>query len=141
MRRSSLRRGTRKDDELSRDARAMRRMWAPMAQVSECAVCCHGRYLHGHHVIPLSALRFNGVDDRLWWDVRNQLVLCHEPAPNRCHDRHTLYVVRVPRAVVIAHAPRALEFADEVGLRWKFELEYPDGESSRLRSEGPGAGG
>lgn len=79
----------------------------------------------GHHVIPLAALKVNGIAPHLWFDPRNHLPLCMEPSESRCHQRHELYVRRVPRLVVLALAPQALEFAEEVELVHVFDRHYP----------------
>jgi hypothetical protein len=70
-------------------------------------------------------LKANGVPRELWYAVANHLPLCDEPSPQRCHTRHEWYVKRVPREVVLAKAPGALDFSDEVGLLHLFEREYP----------------
>ena len=77
-------------------------------------------------MIPLEDLIREGVPPELWWDSRNQLVLCSDPSPRRCHDRHELWVegYRITRRVVLLKAPRALEFAREVASSL-FAREYP----------------
>lgn len=104
---------------------AWQRAWNRCTQRVPCAMC--GSYIGrtGHHVLPLQVLKREGIPDWLWWDTRNHLCLCMEPSSARCHQRHELYVSRVPRAVVLAGAPRALEFAAEVGLLHIFDREYP----------------
>jgi hypothetical protein len=101
------------------------RAWGRQTKRKPCAMC--GSYIgvQGHHVIPLQVLKREGVPDWLWWDTRNHLALCAEPSPERCHQRHELHVKRVPRDVVLAGAPRALVFANEVGLLHIFDREYP----------------
>lgn len=98
--------------------------WDVRTRASVCAMCGSTIAVTGHHVIPLRMLKAAGVDRSLWYDPRNHLPLCDEPAPNRCHKRHELYVKRVPRQVVLAKAPEALDFADEVGLLHVFDREY-----------------
>ncbi len=103
-----------------------RKAWRRRTQTRACAQCGSLVGRTGHHIIPLQVLKREGVPRWLWWDTRNHLCLCAEPAPERCHQRHELHVRRVPRAVVLAGAPRALEFAAEVGLQRVFDREYPE---------------
>lgn len=102
-----------------------RRAWRRWTLRKPCAVCGSYEGRTGHHVIPLSVLKREGVPSWLWYDTRNLLTLCDEPSPQRCHARHTLHVRRVARDVVLAGAPRALVFANEVGLLHIFDREYP----------------
>lgn len=105
---------------------AGRRAWRFRAQSGPCAICGSRIGVTGHHVIPLRFLKTLGVDEASWYDVANQLRLCSDPAPNRCHDRHELHVARVPRAVVLEHAPRSVQFASDHGLMWLLDREYPE---------------
>lgn len=106
---------------------AMRAAWHRAAARAQCAAvgCGHATHVHGHHVVPLGDLKAAGVPEGFWYDLRNFLPLCHDPAPERHHDRHELWVARVPLAVVEAEAPQARVFATELGLSWRFDLEYP----------------
>lgn len=106
------------------EMRPPRAEWDIKTKASVCAVCGSRVSVTGHHVVPLRMLKVNGVPRELWYDVRNHLPLCDEPSPTRCHKRHELYVKRVPRALVLAKAPEAIDFADEVGLLHLFEREY-----------------
>lgn len=106
--------------------------WANAARKLPCAVCGftmrHGQSgeVQGHHVLGLSVLKVENVPPALWYDQRNMLPLCNQDGSNWCHARHTERSIPVPRAVVLAKAPRALEFAREVGLDWRFDLEYTE---------------
>ena len=106
--------------------RAPRVEWDVLTRTSACAVCGSRLAITGHHVLPLRMLKANGVSPDLWYDPRNHLPLCMEPSPERCHQRHENYVKRVPRALVLAKAPGAIDFADEVGLLHLFDREYPE---------------
>ena len=123
LKRNPLKRGKPKaaDPELV----IWQRAWRRQTRRKPCAMCGSYEGRTGHHVIPLSVLKREGVPEWLWYDPRNHLVLCDEPSPHRCHARHTLHVRRVPRDVVLAGAPRALVFANEVGLLHIFDREYP----------------
>lgn len=105
--------------------RGSRAKWNKRTRTSVCAMCGSPIGITGHHVIALEVLKREGVDATLWYDVRNHLPLCWEPSPERCHQRHELHVRRVPRDVVLAGAPHALVFANEVGLLHIFDREYP----------------
>ncbi len=107
------------------ELRTPRIEWDLRTKASVCAMCGSAQAVTGHHVIPLRMLKTAGVDRSLWYDKRNNLPLCDEPSPKRCHKRHELYVKRVPRDVVLAKAPGAIDFADEVGLLHIFDREYP----------------
>lgn len=89
----------------------------------------------GHHLVPLQTLKANSVAVDLWFDPRNHLPLCMEPSEGRCHQRHELFVRRVPRGIVLARAPQALEFAEEVGLAHVFDRHYPAGFNPPEESE------
>lgn len=101
-----------------------------------CPVCGKSQLVvefHSHHIIAKQAIkkavrsivyrdRLNVEEHerllrRLLWDVRNGLACC-----KWCHSRHTDAVRRIPRKLL----PRfAFEFADELGLRWMIERDYP----------------
>lgn len=121
LKRSRLKRSRPEPVEL----RPPRAEWDVKTRASVCAVCGSRGAVTGHHVVPLRMLKANGVPRELWYDVRNHLPLCDEPSPTRCHKRHETYTKRVPRAVVLAKAPAAIDFADEVGLLHLFDQEYP----------------
>lgn len=117
---------------LSPEVAAMAHQWGRAARLRPCAACGWGNprgqlqgVVEGAHVIALTTLQAYGVEERYWYDLRNMLPLCSEPAPNRCHERHDSWMDRVPREKVLVHAPRALEFAREVNLEWKFDLDFP----------------
>lgn len=75
-----------------------KRAWQLRAMSLPCARC--GFRMHptirgvveGHHVIPLETLKRLRVDESGWYDLRNMLPLCSEPAPRRCHERHENHV-------------------------------------------------
>jgi protein gp37 len=56
------------------------------------------------------------------WSPDNALVLCAEPAPNRCHNRHTLAFRRIPQSAL---RPENWRFACELDLEWVLRTEYP----------------
>jgi len=118
-------------DALDPAAQEMRGAWSVFARQRPCAACGAREHIEGHHAIPLGVLKREGVPQRFWFDTRNCVSLCSGPAPNRCHDRHENHVRRVPRSVVLLGAPDALAFADEVGLRVRFDHEYPVQPESR----------
>lgn len=79
----------------------------------------HDGPLQAHHVLTVQALRRYGLAEHVW-DARNGLCLCELH-----HARHHRALERVPRALL----PGAVfEFADEVGLGWLLDREYPVGE-------------
>lgn len=126
--RVAMRRRVRAQRQAARRAAARRTPrieWDVKTRASVCAVCGSSLGVTGHHVIPLRMLKANSVDRSLWYDPRNHLALCQEPSPQRCHQRHENYTLRVPRALVLAKAPEAIDFADEVGLLHIFDREYP----------------
>jgi len=116
-------------------ARVPRVEWDVKTKASVCAMCGSNVNVTGHHIIPLRMLKVAGVPQSLWYSPLNHLPLCDEPSPQRCHKRHELYVRRVPRDVVLAKAPGALDFADEVGLLHAFDREYPVAYDCRVPPE------
>ncbi|MDQ3933410.1 MAG: hypothetical protein M3340_02125 [Actinomycetota bacterium] len=56
---------------------------------------------------------------------QNALLVCRDPAPNRCHDRHTGAVERIPRSALRSENFR---FGFEYGLDWIIDAEYPETE-------------
>lgn len=107
--------------------RTLRQAWRFRALTGPCAVCGSRIGVTGHHVVPLRHLKAAGITDpTVLFDASNQLRLCMDPSPGRCHERHELHVQRVPRELVLAHAPRSLAFAVEHGLAFLFDREYPD---------------
>ena len=85
-----------------------------------CAVCGYeGLYLQAHHVIEQKRIRKLGPE--VLWDSRNGLALCFDPAPNRCHERHTLAVRRIPLRCLRSEN---FEFADEHGFAWAIDRFY-----------------
>lgn len=121
-------------DERHRAAAFERAVKAP----KRCGACGHvathpRMELDAHHVIPKSLLkrveRERGLAPGvLVWDPANGMPLCSERTPNRCHDRHTLAVARVPRDRVPA---AALRFAARLGMMHIIERHYPVTEPSR----------
>lgn len=88
-----------------------------------CANCGYsGVFLEAHHCISKSFLRREGFPAEVLYDPRNSLALCCEPAPNRCHSRHELAVRRIPRSVLPAEA---FDFAEDCGLIWRLDRDYP----------------
>lgn len=119
MKRSAIRRGVKRPDPVLTPAK---RTWGQNARAGICAMCGAIRHLSGHHVIALQTLKRERVPKEFWFDLDNQLVLCTDPAPNRCHDRHERWIRRVPRSVL---PERAFRFAERVGLEWVLDCEYP----------------
>jgi hypothetical protein len=95
-----------------------------------CQSCGYdGVFVEAHHAIAKALLRRlllkKGVPCPLevLWDPRNALLLCAEPAPNRCHTRQTLAFRRIPRHAL---RPENWQFAPrEHDLAWVLETEYP----------------
>lgn len=88
--------------------------WAKGARAKPCAVCgCRG-LIEGHHLVPQQQLRKvaseTGLDlERLRWDVRGRLPLCP-----RHHAAHHSGARRVPLSVVLAGAPKLMQFVREL---------------------------
>lgn len=105
--------------------------WVATAQSGPCDVCGYTPppglewMIQGHHILPLSQLKRMNLDPAHWHDLRNQLRVCSEPAPRRCHERHTNHVVRISREVVLSRRPEVLAFAAEHDLEWLLDREYP----------------
>lgn len=114
----------------SRELTEKRRWWRAAAIRGGCAMC-HAfplsgdelatlapqiRKIEGHHLLPQRDLKRHGYADRLW-DERNGMGLCELH-----HHRHERYVQRVPRDLL---SESAYEFADELGLGWLIDREYP----------------
>lgn len=86
-----------------------------------CAVCvheggtCRGQ-VQAHHVISQECLRKHGFSTRLM-DLRNRLPVCEHR-----HEQHTNRFRPIPRELLPASA---FEFADETGLGWWLDRQYP----------------
>lgn len=120
MKRSAIRKGVKRPDPV---LTPMKRTWGQHARAGICAMCGATRHLSGHHVLPLQQLKHHNVPKELWFDLDNQLVLCVDPAPNRCHDRHERWIKRIPRERV----PQcAWDFAKRLELAWVLDHEYPE---------------
>jgi ribosomal protein S14 len=96
--------------------------WEAVAKNKPCAVCGRPDRVQGHHVLSQQVLRRHarrfGYDAlALLWDPRNGIPVCE-----RDHSAHTGAMKRIPLAVIPAPA---LDFADEIGLRWQVERDYP----------------
>lgn len=100
-----------------------------------CQSCGYvGPHVEVHHSIPKAVLkrelRSKGKawPPELIWHPWGALLLCTEPAPNRCHDRHTLGVKRVRRSALRsenwAFARRLGDWAVD-----RLERDYPDDET------------
>jgi hypothetical protein len=72
--------------------------------------------------MPLDEDAETRSSEQIQWDPRNALLLCKEPAPNRCHQRHTLAVKRVPQSALWS---QNWDFARELSLGWMLEANYP----------------
>lgn len=99
-----------------------RKEWRDGIEGQACAACGSHVNVQAHHIIARAELRDRGLL-HLVWDTRNRLPLCAEPAPNRCHDRHTCAFKRVPLAIL---PEAAWEFAREIGLEWYLERFYDE---------------
>jgi hypothetical protein len=125
---------------LSPAERALAARWfAIVSEPGRCAVCGatendrgeDGRrkliVLQGHHVIPQQVMR--QLEQRLHldegclvWAPEIGMLVCTGPDSNRCHDRHTLAVKRIPRSCVPADA---LLVASALNLDRLIERQYP----------------
>lgn len=81
-----------------------------------------GVRVEGHHTIKQQTIRREArsrkLDVATWlWDPRNGIPLCE-----RCHEKHTLAVQRVPGYLLPI---RVWEFARDLGLEWALEKEHP----------------
>lgn len=95
-----------------------------------CANCGEETvFLQVHHAIPKEVLkRVLASKDgpcplEVIWDPRNAMVVCSEPAPNRCHERHTVAYQRIGR---VALSEENWAFAREHGLEYLLERDYPE---------------
>jgi hypothetical protein len=89
--------------------------WLP-AVAEDRARRAVGARKQAHHLLPKRYLKREGLHAHLW-DVRNGMALCAFH-----HERHENFVQRVPRQLLL---PTAFEFADELGLGWLIDREYP----------------
>jgi hypothetical protein len=71
--------------------------------------------IEGHHVLAKRHLRTHNLESR-FWDQRNGIALC-----SYHHHRHEWALQRVPYGLLPACA---IEFASEVELLSKLEMEY-----------------
>ena len=95
------------------------RAFVEAAQTGWCAACERPGFNDAHHVIRRQHVkRYIGSSPDVLWDPRNVLGLCRD-----CHERHTNRSRPVPRHVVPL---AALDFAEDHGLTWLIEREYPD---------------
>jgi hypothetical protein len=104
------------------------RFWM-VARRCDCVVCgTQGRnfYVEAHHIVyqqelrrQLSAIKGTDAYAELMWDVRNMLPLCR-----LCHARHHNARRRVTTQELKQHAPRAWQFAANVGCGWFIGRNY-----------------
>ena len=109
----------------------LRRRWA--SGVGEvCANC--GRkadyarvFIEGHHVVRKALIKARAKEerwteeelDRRLWDERNRLDLCGD-----CHLRDHHNGKKLPWSLVQAKAPKAIQFAREIGLLRRASKDY-----------------
>jgi hypothetical protein len=105
--------------------RRARAEWQRMASRGQCAMCGTWGGCEGHHIVPLGDMKIAGVPEEHWYDhERNMLRLCGAFTDRNCHARHENWIVRVRLATLVASTPKVFEFADEIGMRWRLDLEY-----------------
>jgi hypothetical protein len=132
--RQSAREGARRKKRVDPVEEVLRAAWAARAIAeaeSTCANCGYqGPWVEVHHAIPKEILkrrlRSKGqvCPIEVLWHPDNALVVCDEPAPERCHTRHTLTFKRLPRRAL---RPENWRFARGLGA-WAVELlerDYP----------------
>lgn len=112
------------------EARLMAVFHSVVAERGECANCGYdGVFLEAHHAIGKQLLKRvlskkgEPCPLEVIWDKRNAVVLCQEPAPNRCHQRHTIAFRRAGRHVL---RPENWQFARDHDLEWVLLAEYPE---------------
>lgn len=128
--RPSRRRRPPRSTELSKREAELQERFKLAALAQGCCQSCGytGAFVDAHHALAKSLLKAlllrkgQPCPLEVVWDPRNAMLLCSEPAPNRCHERHTLAMRRVPR---LALRDEHWEFAREHGLDWVLETEYP----------------
>jgi hypothetical protein len=82
---------------------------------------CGKQAQHPHHIIRAQVIRREqpGLFELIRWDIRNQLRLCWD-----CHEQHHAPKgKKIPRSVVMRHAPRLSDFAQEYDLERALEKE------------------
>lgn len=108
--------------------REAKKAWKARSVESVCAMCGASHWTTGHHVLPLRILKANKVPMSHWFDLRNYFPVCTDPSPGRCHERHELYVARIPRErLEMQH----WEFAARWDLEWVLDREYPEPRSEQ----------
>jgi hypothetical protein len=141
LRRSQIRtRRKKRDTELTQhEARLQEAFRVAAKRQGKCQNCGYeGVFVEAHHAIPKNLLRRlllkkgAPVTLEVLWDPDNALLLCAEPAPNRCHGRHTLAFRRIRRAAL---RPENWAFARRHGLEWVLITEYPLAPSDHRRRE------
>lgn len=139
LRRSQLERKRRlRPTELTqREARLQEAFKRAAWEQGACQRCGYrGPFMDAHHAIPKALLKKlllrkgEPATPEVLWDPDNALLLCTEPAPERCHNRHTLAFRRVRRAVL---RPENWAFARRHGLEWVLLTEYPEEETTKPR--------
>lgn len=120
----------RRRERVTVDIALQRRYWRTTAISGGCVMCqafpvaaadrvtfaADLARMEGHHVVPKQLVKREGFPGRVW-DVRNGMGLC-----GYHHARHENYVQRIPRDLV---SNDAFEFADELGLDWAIDKDYP----------------
>jgi hypothetical protein len=129
--RSTLRR--RRGPKRSDLARRLSDRWAKSSRNLPCAACgavtdlARGVIVEGHHIVRQALIRARGKEedweqeelDRRLWDLRNRLPLCGD-----CHRRHHSGMKRLAWSLVLRHATKIVQFADEIGLTARAKREY-----------------
>lgn len=91
-----------------------------------CAACQTKPAVEAHHIIRVQVLArhaaSNGYDlDTVRWDGRNRLGLCRD-----CHANHHGGNGRLPRELLWRYARWVFGFAEDLGLGWALDREYPE---------------
>jgi hypothetical protein len=111
-------------------AKRLRRRWGTMVG-EKCANCDRttkeGARIEGHHVVRKELIKGRAREqkwtqdelDRRLWDLRNKLDLCE-----RCHKGKHHNGKKLPWSLVRKAAPKAIQFAREIGLVRRAARDY-----------------
>jgi hypothetical protein len=96
--------------------------WLHWHPIEQCEACHEEPAAQAHHAIREQVLRrfardYGFVFGEVRWDRRLRILLC-----TCCHTNHTARSQRLPFSIL---RPETIALAEELGLGWSLDREYP----------------
>lgn len=108
-----------------REAELAKRFREKVLAPGFCVMCGTSKNLQPHHVLERSRVKHallrkdEEIPVDIYWDPRNGIALDWD-----CHQRHHGFSRRLSRRCLPASA---FEYAEDHGLTWLLDREYPEG--------------